>query len=104
MNPKEIIKRIHNRLQQVYGGRLKKVILYGSLARGEFNDESDIDVLVILDEVRNYGRCLRTNIETLYPLAEDLGCRISAKPVSEKDYTTGDCPLYRNARREGIAA
>ncbi len=80
------------------------MVLYGSLARGNADAESDVDVLVILDEVVHYGRDLKTNIETLYPLAAELGRRISAKPVSEHEYQRAACPLYRNAHREGIAA
>lgn len=32
------------------GQRLQKVVLYGSKARGDFNEDSDLDVLVVLDK------------------------------------------------------
>ena len=92
------------RLQASHGERLHGVVLCGSEARGEAREDSDIDVLVLLDDPVDYGRDLETNLRALYPLAVEWGRRISAKPVSASEYETADCPLYRAARREGIAA
>ena len=36
-------------LCQIYGKHLKTVILYGSYARGDYRDDSDIDIMVLLD-------------------------------------------------------
>jgi predicted nucleotidyltransferase len=102
MNATALLARLRSLLELAYGARLKGIVLYGSVARGEANAESDIDVLVVLDQVSDYGKDLRTNIEVLYPLAKEIGRRISAKPVSEQEYQAAGCPLYRNAHREGI--
>lgn len=98
----ELLREIRTRLEAAHGTRLRGVILYGSEARGEAGQESDIDVLVLLEDPVDYGRDLERNLEALYPLSLALGRRISAKPVSATAYGTVDCPLYRNARREGI--
>lgn len=104
MTTEALVKEIRNRLAAVHGARLRGVVLYGSEARGEAEPESDIDVLVLLEEPIDYGRDLQANLEALHPLAMELARRISAKPVSAKQYETVDCPLYRHAREEGIAA
>ncbi len=104
MNKTVLLQRMRSLLAGAYGKRLRGVVLYGSMARDDAGTESDVDVLVLLDAVPDYGKDLRMNIETLYPLASELGRRISAKPVPEQEYRRGACPLYRNARREGIAA
>jgi predicted nucleotidyltransferase len=39
-----------DRLQTRFAGRVLRVILYGSRARGEGDDESDLDVLVVVDD------------------------------------------------------
>jgi len=100
----ELLNEIKSRLKQAHGSRLRGVVLYGSEARGEAGQDSDVDVLVLLEEPIDYGRDLETNLDALYPLSLEIGRRISAKPVSAREYETVDCPLYREAHREGTAA
>ena len=104
MTTTELLKDIKARLEQAHGKRLHGIVLYGSEARGLADKDSDVDVLVLLDGPVDYGPDLETNLKALYPLSLEIGRRISAKPVSAREYDTVDCPLYRNAHREGIAA
>ena len=104
MTTSELLHEIRNRLGKAHGSRLRGVVLYGSEARGDSGADSDVDVLVLLEEPVDGGRDLEANLDALYPLSLEIGRRISAKPVSAKEYETIDCPLYRVARREGIAA
>jgi predicted nucleotidyltransferase len=99
-----LLRRIRSELEVTYGQRLRLVMLYGSEARGEARPDSDIDVLVLLDEVTQYGAELQRCLTALYPLSLELDRPISAKPVAMQEYETFDCPLYRRVRQEGIAA
>jgi len=103
MTQKQLLHEIKTRLRGAHGERLRGVVLYGSEARGEAGTDSDIDLLVLLDDVVNYGQDLETNLQALYPLALEIGRPISAKPVPVGEYEAVDCPLYREAHREGIA-
>lgn len=104
MERSSLLRRIRSELEAAYGGRLRLVLLYGSEARGKARPDSDIDVLVLLDQVSDYSDELRRCLDALYPLALKLNRRISAKPVDERQYETADCPLYRRVHQEGIAA
>jgi len=53
--PKTLLARLKEGLASVYGWRLKGLYLYGSYAAGEQDEESDLDVLIVLDRVDHYA-------------------------------------------------
>jgi len=55
-----ILQELKKRLKDIYGDRLRSVVLFGSSARGDFTKESDVDVLVVLKSIIDL-------IETLTP-------------------------------------
>jgi predicted nucleotidyltransferase len=104
IDPISLLARIKTCLEDVFGGRLRGVVLYGSEARGEATPDSDIDVLVLLTGPVALGRDLRTIIDVLYPLQLEIERPIHAMPVDINFYEAGEFALYRNAKREGILA
>jgi len=102
MTRQELLSEIKARLRATYGDRLRGAVLYGSEARGEAGPDSDIDVLVLLDALVDYGRDLENSLTAVYPLALRVGRRISAKPVAASEYEAAECPLYQAAHREGV--
>ena len=98
-----IVRKCKATLKKHYGDRLKSVILYGSIARGQASPSSDIDLLVLLSPPVDYFAELRQLVDVLYPVQLESEQLISAKPVSVKDFELGSISLYRNAKREGIA-
>jgi predicted nucleotidyltransferase len=99
----QIVQKCKEALAKQYGRRLKGVILYGSMARGEATPASDIDLLVLLEPPLDYFAELRRLVDVLYPVQLESEQLISAKPVSVNDFEVGSLSLYRNARREGVA-
>lgn len=82
--------------------RLKKIILYGSRARGDFTEGSDCDFLIVVDkrdeEVRE--RILRIEVEML----DKYNTLFASIVCDEKEWEKESrFPLGINIDREGIA-
>jgi predicted nucleotidyltransferase len=95
-------QEIRSRLEAAFHGRLHGVLLYGSEARKQSREESDLDLMVLLDGPVRLGRDLETIVEALYPLQLEIDAPIHALPVSVDAFEAGEFGLYRSARREGV--
>ena len=98
-----VIKKCKKLLQQHYSDRFAGLILYGSRARGQEEPESDIDLLVLLDQPFDYFQEIWHLAELLYPLQLETDRLLSVKPAALQDFQSGTLQFYRNARREGRA-
>lgn len=102
MTKDSLLRQIKERIRDVYGDRLQGIILYGSEARDENDEESDIDLMVLLHGPVSFGKDLRTIIDTLYPLQLEVLRPLHAIPVDVNVYEAQEYGLYRNAKKEGI--
>ena len=96
-----IIKEFKVEVRKLYGKRLKDIILYGSYARGEATDDSDIDMAVVLEGDISPGREIDRMIDIITEMNLKHNILISIYPVSEIDYLTLKSPLLMNVRKEG---
>ncbi len=92
-------------LRGIFGDRLDSVILYGSYARGDYDDESDVDVMAMLNLPRAQIAGYR---EQVSELAFEIGLKydvlLSVK-LQEKaffDRCFAASPFYQNVTRDGI--
>ncbi len=104
MRISEILKEFREEIEKLYGRRFKSIILYGSWARGDATEESDIDVLIVLEGEVSPGEEIDRMIDIITDINLKHGVLISVYPVSEKDYSTINSPLLINVRREGVPA
>jgi len=51
---KQVVKELVDELKKLYGDNLSRVILYGSKARGDATEDSDIDILVVLKNIQKF--------------------------------------------------
>jgi predicted nucleotidyltransferase len=97
-----ILRTLRSELDALLGEQIVKVILYGSQARGEGRDDSDIDVLVVLNGDFSYGEMLRRTSQAVARISLDHDVVISRAFASRADYEHSQMPFLMNVRREGI--
>lgn len=102
MSIREPLMAFREGLQELYGDRLVGLILYGSYARGDADDGSDIDVVVILSgDVVPCEEIDRISDLKTYILLE-YNELIAVYPVSVDKFETVKSPLILNVKREGV--
>ena len=99
---KPILDEVKERLQNIYGGRLKEIILYGSYARGDATEGSDIDLILILEDISNPISELEKFSGEIHQLDFLYDTVISIIPIEARQYQTRRLPIILNAKREGI--
>jgi len=91
-----------NKLREILGEKLKRITLYGSYARGDFNEESDIDIIALIDgdEKRFQRQIVRLNVDL--SLLYDVETSIML--VKKETFNTNAdlIPLFRNIESEGV--
>lgn len=99
---KAIIAELKQELKEIYGDKLKQLIVYGSYARGGQTKDSDIDLAVVLDGNVNKSAEISRMIDVITDLNLEYSVLISVYPVSIGDYSTVNSPLMMNLRHEGV--
>ncbi len=98
----KLLAELKKGLKQLYGDRLKGLYLYGSYARGDQREGSDLDVLVVLDDFERGPIELDRTDDLLDDLSLEYLITISPLFMRETDWLKADKPVLRNARVEGV--
>jgi predicted nucleotidyltransferase len=95
---------VAERLKQLYGDRLRQVVLFGSRAREDAHPESDLDLIVVLDECSSPWEEMRRMDALLWQHTLESGMTVAALPVDARRWENPDRPVLVNARAEGRPA
>jgi len=100
----EIAAKVGGELEKLYGKRLRGVFLFGSAARDKLDEDSDIDIAIVLDEIPDrFAEHERTS-----QLGSDVSLEydtlVSFLFVSQADYQRGRFAVHRTIKEEGILA
>lgn len=104
---KNIIKEFVKQINNLLGDRIKKVILYGSYARGDYKDNSDIDIMILTDltdeEIIEYREQV-SNIAFDIEFENDFDITISPliKNINKFEFWKNVLPFYMNIQKEGV--
>lgn len=102
---KILLEALVNRLQPLFGERLKKVILFGSYARGDYDEESDIDIMLLLNEDEEILKEYSDKIsEIIVDLDLEYNVVLSTILQSERKFSKylETMPFYNNVKKEGV--
>ena len=99
----DLIAELKVGLDGAYGDRLKGLYLYGSYARGEEDDESDLDILVVLEQFDHYAAEVDRTGELASELSLKYRMTVSQVFVRESEWLNGDTPFLSNVREEAIS-
>lgn len=97
-----ILDEAKEKLQRIYGERLKGIILYGSYARGDATEGSDIDLILLLEDMSDPLSELEKCSGEIHQLDFLYDMVISIIPIEADQYRTRRLPIILNAKREGI--
>ena len=103
----EVIQKFTKGVKNILGKRVKKIILYGSYARGDYNKNSDIDIMILTDlsddEITGYRDKI---LDYAYDIEWDNNFDITISPlvknIDKFNYWIEALPFYMNVQKEGV--
>ncbi len=100
-----ILQKIAEAYRVVYGDNLVKVMMYGSYARGDYDNYSDVDIAAI---VRGERQELQNALKKIWDTSSELELEYetivspTVIPFDEYEQYRNDVPYYRNIEKEGV--
>lgn len=103
----KIINEFITEVNKIFGERVKKIILYGSYARGDFNKNSDIDIMILTDFTDDeIVQCRSEIVQLAYNIEWNNKFNIHLSPLVKNidrfNYWLEALPFYMNVQNEGV--
>lgn len=101
----KILQQFIKEVTKIYGERIKKIILYGSYARGDYKENSDLDIMLLTDLTEEEIIDRRTelwNVASDIGLENDILISASLKNIEDFNYWNNTLPFYMNIEKEGV--
>lgn len=100
-----LLKMYLKELEKVTDDKIKRVILYGSYARGDFRQGSDVDVMILVDAGLDGVSAIERKIcDVTYDFNNEHDTTIMPIVQSKEhfDYWKSADMFYRNVEKEGV--
>jgi len=97
-----LAKKIQDNLKNIYGSNLQFVYLFGSYARNEANENSDIDIAVVLNGLTNRYKERERCSKIRAKISLENNCVINLFFLEKNELLAKEYALFRNIFKEGI--
>ena len=104
-NIQNIILEFVQQVKFIFEENLRKVILYGSFARGDYNENSDIDIMILTSLADNEIEMIENKVFDLafeYQMNHFVDISVVIKNEEQFNYWLGALPFYNNVNKEGV--
>ena len=101
----KLLKEIFSKMKILFGDRLSDVILFGSYARGDYDEESDMDIAVVVDSTREDLKSFHQDfVNEMAELAMEYDLVVSFIDIPLKEFNDykNVLPFYKNIADEGV--
>ena len=101
----QIIAQIVSYSKEIFGDKFKSVILYGSYAGGDYYEESDIDIMIMVDMDREELVKYRSRINDFCTdLDLEYSVLLASKLQSQSFFNEWKnvLPFYQNVIKDGV--
>ena len=102
-----LLERYKEAVSQILGERLKRIILYGSYARGDFKQDSDMDIMILADiqpeEISNLADRIY-DITYDFEVKYEMEINPSIQSIQVYEQWKGVYPFFMNIEKDGVAA
>jgi len=99
----QVLAEVRREFARVLGPQFEAAYLFGSRARGEAREDSDIDVLVVVRGDCDAGELIRRTSDIVSALSLRHDAVISRVFVSKERFEREQSPFLLNVRREALA-
>ena len=101
-----LLERYREAVSQILGERLKRIILYGSYARGDFKQDSDMDIMILADiqpeEISNLADRIY-DITYDFEVKYEMEINPSIQSIQVYEQWKGVYPFFMNIEKDGVA-
>ena len=99
---KRILTEVKKHLIESFGDKIRQVILYGSYARGDYNRDSDIDILIVVSADVNPVEVEESLSDFLFEILLNENELCSVRAIPEKLFKKYNSPFLLNVKEEGV--
>ena len=101
-----LLERYKEAVSQILGERLKRIILYGSYARGDYKQDSDMDIMILADiqpeEISNLADRIY-DITYDFEVKYEMEINPSIQSIQVYEQWKGVYPFFMNIEKDGVA-